>query len=144
MVSTVINRANPSRAQIQARLAQLAPAPANDMGIYALDSSYDRHEVLSRLPGEDLSSIAASATMDAADCSRSGKLRLAWSIPAWIAGILVLFFSQTPVAGIVALVLGTLGLVSGVKKLGRSNRDRILMNDLRQLFPDPDVGQQDA
>jgi hypothetical protein len=128
---------NPSRAEVQARLAQQPTRPAVDLGVYDMNIRYDRDKVLSRLPGNDLQSIAASATADAAACSKSGTLHFVWALPTWIAGIVCLFFLGAPVAGIVALGVGTLGIVGGVQKMARSNLDKILMNDIQALFADP-------
>lgn len=145
MINTMINTGmtlpNPSRAQIQACLAQQAAVPGADMGIYDMNIRYDRSKVLSRLPGDDLKSIAASATNDAAACSKSGKRHFVWAVPTWIAGIACLFFLGAPVAGIVALGAGTLGFVRGVHKLARSNQDMILMNEIQQLFSDSGAQQ---
>jgi hypothetical protein len=138
MMTPGINLPNLSRAQIRALLAQQAPATNADLGIYSIDS-YDRNQALSRLPGDDMNSIAASATKDAAECSRSGKLHLSWSLPVWIAGAASLFFLGAPVAGVVALGLGSLGAARGVQKLARSNHDKLLMNDIQQLLSDPSV-----
>lgn len=134
-------RPNPSRAEIQARLAQLAPVPAPDMGVYSVISPYDRSAELSRFPGDDFVSIAASATNDAAECSKSGKLHFVWALPTWIAGIVCLFSFGSPVAGAVALGLGTLGMVVGTNRIARSNRDKILMADIERLFADSRVAQ---
>lgn len=130
------NLPNLSRAQIQELLAQQAPATPADCGIYTVDS-YDRNKALSRLPGDDLDSITASAARDAAACAKSGKLHLCWSLPVWIAGAAYLLFLGAPVAGFAALGLGTLGIARGVQKLAQSNHDKILMNDLKQILSAP-------
>ncbi len=137
LIDTGMSLPNPSRVQIQARLAQEAPVPDLDIGIYDMSSRYDRSKVLSRLPGDDLQSITASATKDAAKCSKSGWLLFAWALPTWVAGLVCLFFLGTPIAATGALCLGSLGAFAGVQKMERSNHAKLLMTELHRLFPAP-------
>ncbi len=132
------NLPNLSRAQIQARLAQQAPPQNIDLGTYTVDS-YDRASALSRLPGDDLKSIVASATKDAAECSKSGKLHLSLSLPTWIAGAASLLFLGAPVAGVATLAVGTIGMARGVQKFIHANHDKQLMSDIQRFAAEPDL-----
>jgi hypothetical protein len=141
VITTLINTGtplpNPSRVQIQARLAQEAPVSDLDLGIYDVDIRYDRGTVLSRLPGNDLQSITASATKDAAKCAKSGWIFFAWALPTWVAGLVCLFFLGAPIAATGALCIGSLGAFAGVRKLARSNHNKVLMSELHRMFPPP-------
>lgn len=131
---------NPSRVEILARLAELAPVPdpcADGFG-WSLNLTYDRSSVLSQLPGDDLEAIAASANSDAAACSKSGKARFVLALPTWAAGLVCLLGLEAPLAGIVALAIGSLGMYAGAKRLARSNHDRVLIAEINQLFAAPD------
>ena len=139
---SVVTLPNPSRAQIQARLAQLAPVPAVDLGRFDSGLHYDRNSVLSTLPGDDLQAIAVSASKDAATCSKSGTLRGVFALATWLAGLVCLFVPGAPVAGVVALGIGWIGIFGRAKKLARSNHDTLLMNVIQQLFSSPDAAHR--
>ena len=139
MLTTGMSRPNPSRAEIQAGLARLGPVPDDDAGAFgwSLNINYDRKVVLSRLPGDDLGAIAASASTDAAASVKSGKLYFVWALPMWIAGLLCLLVLAASITAVMALGIGSIGLYFGAKKLARSNHDTLLIDEIRQLFPSP-------